>query len=157
MKPQSVIGLLVGLLALAGCAQPAERPSFAEVKAATQSMERELAGATPEGVFVKFAQAGTGELSVCRRSWYRWHGDAVITVAAGTDTDAIIQDFEDHFTKAGYETHSDPDVFRQHRLGITDPETGTTVRVATGFAPDQIRLSSASECFFSPGGEAPEL
>ncbi|MFF8818357.1 hypothetical protein ACF07D_10225 [Leucobacter sp. NPDC015123] len=129
--------------------------TWQEAKATTQEMEREIADLIPKDVIVDVYQVDTGTLMPCSDGSDRWFGGMTITVAKGTDIEAIVRDIETHYASTNYLTSNRLDFNGNYNIAVKDPETTIRILVGEGLESTHIDLSSASECFVLPEGVYP--
>lgn len=163
MKAKRVLALMVsGLLGLAGCSSimPASQKesemnkelTWQEAKATTQAVELEIADLIPKDVVVDAYQADTGMMLSCSKGGDRWNGGMIITVAEGTDIEAIVRDIEAHYENTNYSTENWLSFEGRYHTIVKDPETEMFFFVGEGLEPNQIDITSSSECFILPEG-----
>ncbi|UTX52255.1 hypothetical protein [Leucobacter aridicollis] len=164
MNMKRVFGLMLvaGVLSLTGCssltAASQKEPkvdtklTWQEAKAATQEMEREIAELIPKDVIVNVYQVDTGTLMSCGDGADSWFGGMTVTVAKGTDIEAIVRDIETHYESTEYATSNRLSLNGHYKIAVKDPETTIRIIVGEGLEPTHIDIDSASECFVLPEG-----
>ncbi|MFF8818356.1 hypothetical protein ACF07D_10220 [Leucobacter sp. NPDC015123] len=129
--------------------------TWQEAKAATQEMEREIAALIPKDVVIHVRESDTGTLFQCGEESHSWYGGMTITVAEGTDIEAIVRDIETHYANTKYIIRNSLDIDGNYQIGVKDPETTTDVLIGEGLEPTHIDFLGSSECFVLPEGVYP--
>lgn len=123
--------------------------TWQEAKAATQARELEIAALVPAELVVKRDQWTEGLLLSCDKTRHSWTGSMTVTVLPGTDIESIIKDIEAHYRQQ-FEVDADQNPGGYYRIHIRPPVESEGYIVSHGFEPDQLYISSFSECFTLP-------
>ena len=170
----STVFLLAMSLGVAGCAgTPSGSPStptssttdgdtvnagltWQEAKKSTQAMELEIANLIPRTVAISISQQKTGTLFSCDRAQHQWLGSTTVKVASGTNIETIIRSVESHYEGEKYQVSTGKDVDGKYRIQISKEEDSPENYVmGEGLNPDEVWISSASNCFTLPPGVYP--
>ncbi|MEZ3162245.1 hypothetical protein AB1K54_17160 [Microbacterium sp. BWT-B31] len=125
--------------------------TWQDAKAATQSMELEIARVVPADSIESTDQAETGTLLGCSGGRHQWTGQTVVHLVPGTDAEALVEKviarFEgrDGFTAAPYTTLDGATVAE-----IVSSDGEEHYFAGPSAKPDQFEILSASHCFTLP-------
>lgn len=162
LGPRAGLLSCVAVVALAGCAAiplpgtpRQEAPlntdlTWEQAKADAQKKELEIADLVPADLVVKIDQKEKGTLLSCKGGQDNWNGATTVTVASGTDVDAIVKSIEAHYRAQGTEVFVDTDVDGSYMIQLRLPEPGENYVIGKDIEDNQLRIDSGSACFTLP-------
>ena len=129
--------------------------TWEQAKATTQATELRIAALIPEALVVTVDQNDKGGLFSCDEARHRWKGITKITLAPGTDVEAVTRQVEAHFREDGeFEVTNYLDMADVYVAVLKSPEMGEEYLFGEG-DPGVILIDSWSECFALPEGMYP--
>ena len=146
---------------MAGCSPVKEEPvvdsslTWEEAKAQSQAMELEIAALVPTESVVSIEQNSKGSLFSCDDDQHRWKGATTVTLAPGTQIEAMVKEMEAHFrSDARFEIRTRLNIADKYDVQLMSPETAENYIFGRDEA-DTIRIDSGSACFTLPEGVYP--